>query len=90
MTQPLPVPLAPSVYRRLLRLSGGRKAVPRGGSLDRELIETLNMAVRVGVHRERKRTVGLMNKAGSGSFFDETKGWIAKLVQAVQSGEVGQ
>lgn len=90
MTQPLPEPLAPSVYRRLLRLSGGRKAVPKGGSLDRELIETLNMAVRVGVHRERKRTVGLMNKAGAGAFFEETKGWIAKLVQAVQTGEAGQ
>lgn len=87
MTQPLPVPLDPSVYRRLLRLSGGRKAVPKGGSLDRELIETLNMAVKVGAARERSRVLRLAAKADSGAFFEETKGWIARLCQAVQSGE---
>jgi len=90
MGQPAPEPLAPAVYRRLLRLSGGRKAVPKGGSLDLELIETLNMAVKVGAARERSRVLLLAAKAGAGAFFEETKGWIAKLVQAVQDGEVGQ
>ena len=63
MTQPLPVPLAPSVYRRLLRLSGGRAAVPKGGSLDLELIETLNLAVHVGAIRARLRMIRLIGDA---------------------------